>query len=130
MVWQGIIEAVAAPLTSLLSPKVPFVWTEMCQLAFDNLKALLVTAPVLSAPDFSRPFKLVVDASDAGVGAVLLQDDSLGVEHSFCYFSKKIQFTSEALLYHREGSFGPNSCSATFQCVCFFQPDPSGLHRS
>lgn len=34
---------VAVPLTNLLSPKIPFVWTESCQVAFDNLKALLST---------------------------------------------------------------------------------------
>lgn len=76
-------------MTNLLSPKVPFVWTELCQDAFDNLKALLSSSPILVAPDFSRPFKLAVDASDFGVGAVLLQDDSMGFEHPVCYFSKK-----------------------------------------
>ncbi|XP_027128228.1 uncharacterized protein LOC109142602 [Larimichthys crocea] len=80
---------VAAPLTNLLSPKVPFVWTDVCQFAFESLKALLANSPVLVAPDFSRPFKLAVDASDVGVGAVLLQEDSLGVEHPVCYFSRK-----------------------------------------
>lgn len=80
---------VAAPLTNLLSPKVPFVWSSCCHSAFENLKALLVSAPVLAAPDFDRPFKLAVDASDAGVGGVLLQEDSEGVEHPLCYFSKK-----------------------------------------
>lgn len=44
---------------------------------------------MLSAPDFSRPFKLAVDASVDGVGAVLLQDDSSGLKHPVCYFSKK-----------------------------------------
>lgn len=57
---------IAEPLTNLLSPKVPFVWSETCQVAFDSLKALLSTTPVLSAPDFKRPFKLAVDASDVG----------------------------------------------------------------
>lgn len=61
----------------------------MCQVAFDSPKALLSTAPVLSAPDFKRPFKLAVDASDVGAGAVLLQDDDDGVEDPLCYFSKK-----------------------------------------
>ena len=36
-----------------------------------------------------RPFKLSVDASDAGAGAVLLQDGDDGVEHPVSYFSKK-----------------------------------------
>ena len=31
-----------------------------------------------------------MDASDVGVGAVLLQDDKNGVEHPVCYFSKKL----------------------------------------
>ena len=69
---------VASPLTNLLSPKIPFVWTEMCKFAFEGLTALLASAPVLAAPDFSTPFKLAVDTSDAGVGAVLLQEDSSG----------------------------------------------------
>ena len=43
---------------------VKFVWTDRCQSAFERLKALLQSAPVLSAPDFNHPFKLAVDASD------------------------------------------------------------------
>lgn len=69
--------------------QVPFFWKEMCQFAFENLKVLLASGPVLAALDFTRPFKLAVDASDAGIGAVLLQEDSLGVEHPVCYFFKK-----------------------------------------
>lgn len=45
---------------------------------------------MLAAPCFERPFKLAVDACDSGVGAVLLQDDSDGVEHPVCFFSKKL----------------------------------------
>lgn len=48
-------------------------------------------APVLVAPHYDRPFKLAVDASDAGAGAVLLQVGSDGIEHPVCYFSKKFQ---------------------------------------
>lgn len=76
---------VAAPLTNMLSPKVSFVWSETCQVAFHSLKALLASAPVLIAPDFSQSFKMAVDASEVGAGAVLLQDRS-GVEHPVCYF--------------------------------------------
>jgi len=81
---------VVEPLTNLLKKKNKFLWTGKCQEAFDRLKAILESAPVLKAPDFSQPFKVSVDASDVGVGAVLLQDDQNGVEHPVCYFSKKL----------------------------------------
>ena len=43
---------VAAPLTNLLSPKVPFVWSERCQHAFQQIKTLITDAPALVAPNF------------------------------------------------------------------------------
>lgn len=82
---------VVAPLTSLASPKFPFQWSETCQAAFEAAKALLCSAPVLAAPNFTRPFKLEVDASALGAGAVLLQEDEHGVDHPVCYFSKKFK---------------------------------------
>ena len=38
----------------------------------------------------TRPFALAVDASQAGVGAVLMQPDEHQVNHPVCYFSKKL----------------------------------------
>ena len=76
-------------MTQLLRKDMKFVWTEQCQSAFEKLKAMLQNAPVLSAPDFSRPFKLAVDASDVAAGAVLLQEGQGGVDHPICYFSRK-----------------------------------------
>ena len=70
-------------MTQLLRKDSKFVWTEQCQSVFEKLKAMLQNAPVLSAPDFNRPFKLAVDASDVAAGAVLLQEDQGG------HFSRK-----------------------------------------
>ncbi len=42
--------SVVSPLTDL-SLKSDFVWTNICQQAFDNAKALLITAPILAAPN-------------------------------------------------------------------------------
>ena len=50
---------------------------------------MLQNAPLLSAPDFHRTFKLPVDASDVAAGAVLLQEDQGGIDHPICYFSRK-----------------------------------------
>jgi len=48
-----------------------------------------MSAPVLVTPDFDRPFVLLVDASDIGAGAVLVQEDGKGLEHPIVYFSQK-----------------------------------------
>jgi hypothetical protein len=66
--------ALAAPLHKLTRPKSPFVWTPDCEFAFQGLKEALTTAPVLKAPDFSKPFTMISDASGFGMGGVLLQD--------------------------------------------------------
>ncbi len=65
-----------------------------CQQAFESVKSLLCSTPVLSAPNFSTSFKLEVDASATGAGAVLLQEDVHGIDHPVCYFSRKISEAS------------------------------------
>ena len=80
---------VVIPLTNLLKKRKDFVWDNRCQVAFDKVKSMLYSNPVLTAPNFEKPFKLAVDASDFGMGGVLLQDDEHGLEHPVCYFSKK-----------------------------------------
>ncbi|KAK7889547.1 hypothetical protein WMY93_025107 [Mugilogobius chulae] len=80
-----------APLTALCSPLVPYSWTAECENAFQAAKSLLCSAPVLSAPDYCKPFCLEVDASATGAGAVLLQEDEAGVPHPVSYFSTKFK---------------------------------------
>ena len=64
----------ARPLHALTGKNAPFRWTDECQASFDGLKQALVEAPVLSMPDWTKPFEIVSDASIHGVGAVLMQD--------------------------------------------------------
>ena len=80
---------VTAPLTNLLRKDVKFDWTEGCRCAFDRVKALLSTDPVLRAPDFNQPFSMMTDASDVGAGAVLTQKDAEGIDRPISFFSKK-----------------------------------------
>lgn len=63
-----------APLTDLLGQKVAWDWNEKCQEAFEWVKHALSTAPVLKLPEPDKPFTVVTDASEVGLGAVLLQD--------------------------------------------------------
>lgn len=62
------------PLTALMKKSAQYVWSPECQAAFAGLKQDLTSAPVLVAPDFSKPFEVVSDACEWSVGAVLLQD--------------------------------------------------------
>lgn len=80
---------IAQPLTSLLSPSRTFLWSTECEHAFNAIKDLLCNAPVLAAPDFDSAFKLDVDASYVGAGAVLIQGGKDGIDHPVCYFSRK-----------------------------------------
>lgn len=80
---------VVSPLTNLLKAKAEFVWSAPCQEAFVAVKTLLSSAPVLAAPNFGKPFKLQVDASQIGAGAVLLQENDEGVECPVSFFSRK-----------------------------------------
>ncbi|KAI3366538.1 hypothetical protein L3Q82_000667 [Scortum barcoo] len=79
----------AAPLTALTSPSRPFVWSEEAEKAFNRLRTLFTTAPVLVQPDPAQQFVVEVDASDIGVGAVLSQRrGSDGRLHPCAFFSR------------------------------------------
>ena len=81
---------IAVPLTNLLRVKEPFEWTSQCQSSFEQLKQLLITAPVLIKADVSKPFQLFTDASADHVGAVLMQAVD-GHLKPIGYFSKKLK---------------------------------------
>ena len=50
---------------------------------------MLSDKPILVMPQFDKQFKLLVDASYIGAGAVLLQEQPNGIEHPIAYYSKK-----------------------------------------
>ena len=50
-----------------------FTWTPEADAAFQRVKKRLSTAPIIHFADFTQPFVLVTDASEVGIGAVLLQ---------------------------------------------------------
>jgi hypothetical protein len=75
---------IASPLTDLLK-KEAYRWNTQAEPAFQQLKTVVTTAPVLALPNFKLPFILETDASGVGIGAVLHQQG-----HSIAYFSKKL----------------------------------------
>ena len=61
-------------------------WDLECQEAFDKLKELCITTPILAYTDFRKPLELHTDASVLGLGAVLYQVQD-GVEKVISYAS-------------------------------------------
>lgn len=84
--------AIAAPLTDLTRSHAPnrVQWGPAQDAAFATLKSRLANAPILRLPDLSKHFILRCDASDVGIGAVLMQEND-GVKHLVCYASSKLQ---------------------------------------
>ncbi|CAN6547343.1 unnamed protein product [Malus baccata var. baccata] len=64
---------ISNPLCRLLQKDVSFDFNEECEKAFNHLKEMLTSAPIIVPPDWSLPFELMCDASDYALGAVLGQ---------------------------------------------------------
>jgi hypothetical protein len=72
---------IVKPITELLKKGNKYVWSEACDEAFKHLKKLLTTSLVLAQPDTAKPFDVYCDASDTGLGGVLMQEGH-GISHS------------------------------------------------
>lgn len=81
---------IIAPLVALLRKGKTWSWNEDCESAFQAIKDSLVSAPILSCPDFTLPFTVQTDASAYGIGAVLSQKKPTGEEHVICYISRSL----------------------------------------
>ena len=65
--------AIARPLCNLLAKDAPFAWSQACEDAFDKLKTMLVSPPIMRSPNWELPFEIMCDTSDYAIGAVLGQ---------------------------------------------------------
>lgn len=78
------------PLHNLLRKNQKFIWCNNCQEAFETIKNLLCTQPVLEIFDQHLPINIYTDASLQGIGAILKQTQPDGKEKPVAYFSKKL----------------------------------------
>ena len=69
-----------------------FEWAESQQQAFDILKQKIITAPVLTHPDYEKPFILYIDASYEGLGFILVQEGPDRKEYPVQYDGRKLKF--------------------------------------
>ena len=83
---------VALPLTDLTKKGQPntVIWQNVHEHAFQALKHALVKFPILKLPDMSQIFILMTDASDRGIGAVLMQEQN-DTKMPVAYASRKLK---------------------------------------
>ena len=81
---------ITEPLTELIKKNSPedVQGDVRTELAFQKLKQMLVSTPLMQNPDFTRTFVLQTDASGTGVGAVLSQGED--GDRPVAYFSRKL----------------------------------------
>ena len=82
---------VALPLPDLTKKGQPnrVAWGQAHELAYQTLKRMLVSKPILRLPDLDKPFVLRTDASDRSLGAVVLQEHEDGI-FPVAYASRKL----------------------------------------
>ena len=68
---------ILTPLTTLTSPKLPFLWSTTCRKAFKRLKMALSASTLLAFPNPRLPFIIEPDASDYQLGSIISQHPSL-----------------------------------------------------
>ncbi|GAU10392.1 hypothetical protein TSUD_417700, partial [Trifolium subterraneum] len=85
----GFLE-IALPLTRLTRKGVAFVWDELCENSFNLLKQKLTSAPVLVIPDPDKKYVVYCNASNKGLGCVLMQEGAV------------VAYASRQLKHHEE----------------------------
>jgi hypothetical protein len=65
---------ISKPITELLKKGNKYMWSKDNDEAFNTLKKLLTTSPLLAWPDIDKLFNVYYDASDTGMGCVLMQE--------------------------------------------------------
>nr|GFB85033.1 retrotransposon protein, putative, Ty3-gypsy subclass [Tanacetum cinerariifolium] len=81
---------IAKPMTKLTQKKVKFEWGDKQEATFQLLKQKLCSAPILALPKGSEDFIVYCDASNKGLGAVLMQRE------------KVISYASRQLKIHKK----------------------------
>ena len=63
---------ITCPMTALQKKSNKFIWTDKCEEIFQNIKHLLMTAPILQIADLDGDFVVCMDASKEGIRGVLM----------------------------------------------------------
>lgn len=100
---------IAAPLTDLVSPKVPFVWDERVERAFQGLKDAFCKAPVIMPFVDEAPKEVFTDASDVALGGIVCQRVN-GKLQVIAFWSKKLSNTEQRYSVHDRELMALRTC--------------------
>ena len=67
------LQPILQPLYKLLHKETEFKWTQEHQTVFKKMKQMITKQLEITMPDTSKPFYIITDASNTGIGAALLQ---------------------------------------------------------
>lgn len=87
-----LYSAVTAPLEALRKHKriTAEHWTAECEQAWNSLKKILSSPPVLSHPRSDLPFEVATDASQYGIGGMLYQTEEQDCRRYISFVSKSL----------------------------------------
>lgn len=95
--------------------KSTWIWEEECQWVFNIIKQDLIQVPVRLPPDFNRPFRVQMDASEIGLGAVLTKKREDG-ERVISYASRLLRGAEKSY------SVSEKECLAVIWAVEIWRP--------
>jgi len=108
---------VARPMNMLTRKNVKWVWGESQQKAFDELKGVFTTKPVLVAPDLDKEFRVKVDASNYATGEILSMKCSDNLWRLVVFISKSLSDTERNYKIHNKEML------AVVRCQCLKSND-------
>jgi hypothetical protein len=83
------------PLRFLLRKDIAWVWGDQQESAFQKVKELLLSPPVLAHYNPQRPTVIAADASNNGIGAVMWQIQPDGSRRPVCFISRSLSDTEK-----------------------------------
>lgn len=108
--WYNFIPRLAdivTPLNNLKKKGVRWEWTSKCQSAFERLRTVLKSPPVLTQPRPDLSFQVFCDARDVSLGAVLMQTVE-GEERAFAsraLHGAELSYSTSMALFFRGRDF-------------------------
>ena len=91
---------IARPMNMLTKKDVKWQWEEEQQKAFDELKRVFTTKPVLAVPDLDKEFRVEADTLNYATGGVLLMKGSNELWRPVTFISKSLSDTERNYEIH------------------------------